>query len=422
MSSPAPSAQRLTRALISAVFIIPAGLALNFTLNLVLARLLPVEEYGVFVFAHSLASMLAVLAALGFATSMMRFVSAYHVNGELGALKGILRSSLQLVCLASAFISVVLLSFSVAPTEYSLGLFWSAVLLIPTAVDAWRESTMRGLHRTAEGILPRQVLLPTSSMLLILAFDLSDLLSIMVCFVLSFAVLEMAGMLRLRALTSSLVPIIPVRRVKHWVGVSLPMAFATLAHQGLTKWDVVLLGFFVGMDATGPYGAAARTALLASVVLRVVNLVVGPTLSEYYHSGQFRKFKSTLIISSAASGALGLPIYIVVLFYPGEVMSFFGAGYDSAAPYLQVLASGQFVNLLSGSAGLALTMSKHQKLYLLIAGLASILSLLALMMLTPLYGAFGAAVATSLALVVFNVAQVLACVKLFWIGDGIHAV
>lgn len=412
----------MRRALISAGFLIPAGLGLNFTLNLLLARILPVEEYGIFVFAHSLASMVAVLAALGFATSMMRFISAYHINGELGELKGILSSSLQLICLSAALISFILISISAAIPEISSGLFWSAAILIPTTIDAWRESAMRGLHRTAEAILPRQVILPSVTMLLIIAFDIGELIPIMLCFVICFIIIELAGVVRLRAITHFLMPIAPIRRVKHWVSISLPMAFATLAHQGLTKWDIVVLGVFVGMDATGPYGAAARTALLASIVLRVVNLVVGPALSEYYHSGRFREFKSALVISSAASGALGLPIYIAILVYPSEVMSLFGVGYDNAGPYLQVLASGQFVNLLSGSAGLALTMSKHQKLYLLLAGLASILSLVALMMLTPLYGAFGAAVATSLALVVFNVAQVLACVKLFWIDDGPHAV
>ena len=408
MNSPISSARRMRRALISAGFLIPAGLGLNFTLNLLLARILPVEEYGIFVFAHSLASMVAVLAALGFATSMMRFISAYHINGELGELKGILSSSLQLICLSAALISFILISISAAIPEISSGLFWSAAILIPTTIDAWRESAMRGLHRTAEAILPRQVILPSVTMLLILAFDIGELIPIMLCFVICFIIIELAGVVRLRAITHFLMPIAPIRRVKHWVSISLPMAFATLAHQGLTKWDIVVLGVFVGMDATGPYGAAARTALLASIVLRVVNLVVGPALSEYYHSGRFREFKSALVISSAASGALGLPIYIAILVYPSEVMSLFGVGYDNAGPYLQVLASGQFVNLLSGSAGLALTMSKHQKLYLLLAGLASILSLVALMMLTPLYGAFGAAVATSLALVVFNVAQVLA--------------
>ena len=99
---------RLFKALFSAGAILPVGLALNYLLQVVLARALSVVDFGLFAYVQSMASILALLAALGFSTSLMRFVAAYRVNGQLALLRGVIESSATAVGLATLVLVVLL--------------------------------------------------------------------------------------------------------------------------------------------------------------------------------------------------------------------------------------------------------------------------------------------------------------------------
>ena len=406
--------RRLRPALISASVILPLGLALNYALNVALARVLTVAGYGLFAFAQSLAAILSLGAALGFSMAMMRLVSAYRANGESALLRGLMRSSLRLVLLVSSLSAVVLLLLGMAfPTQRS-GLFWAGILLVPYAVDVWRESSMRGLHRTATAILPRQVLLPALTLGLVWVLDLNSAFDVLLCFALVLVTLEAIGLWQLHNALGLSADLKPVSRTWTWLRISLPMAGSILLRQGMTRWDIIALGLIAGLESTGPYAAAARTALLASVVLRVVNLVVGPTLAELFHTGDIAQFRKLVLRSAAGSAVLGAPLYLLVMLQPGWVLSLFGPEYVVAALPLQILATGQFVNLVTGPVDLALSMSKHEMANVVLSVGAGVFSLGALAILIPYYGATGAALAIASATAILNIMSMIVVWRVFW--------
>ncbi|ABA57998.1 Polysaccharide biosynthesis protein [Nitrosococcus oceani ATCC 19707] len=398
---------RLLPALLAAGGVLPAGLALNYALNVVLARVLPIEGYGLFAYAQSLASVLALAAALGFSSSMMRLVAAYRAQGRDALLLGAVKGSFALVCLAGVAIALVLLAIAWLAPAHRSGLLWTSLLLLPLTIDVWRESTMRGLHRTVAAILPRQVFLPLLTLLVVLALGLEDTGLILATFAGILVALELVGLLQLRKALGFLSTVQPRWAMRQWLRVSLPMGLAALANLGINRWDVVVLGFIAGLDVAGPYAAAARTALLASLVLRVVNLVVGPMLAELYHRGDHHHFRRLLLLGAGGATVLGLPLYLAALLYPEQILSLFGPGYQDAALLLQILATAQFVNLATGPVGLALTMARHEMSNLRVTMLAGVVSLIALLVLVPWQGAVGAAVATASATVLLNVAAAI---------------
>lgn len=400
--------RRLLPALLSASLVLPLGLALNYVMNVVLARVLPVEGYGLFAYVQSVASLLAIAAALGFSSSMMRLVATYRTRDERALLRGLLSSSFAYICLVSALLVVLLLIASWIWPNQRGGLMWSAILLIPLTVDIWRESTVRGLHRTAAAIIPRQVLLPLLTIILVVTFKLNKTSEILAAFAATLIIVEIYGLVQLRNAVKSLTNIRPRKETRQWLRISLPMGLSSVASFGLYRWDVVLLGLVVGLDAAGPYAAAARTALLASLVLRVVNLVIGPVLAELYHGGRLVPFKKLLVGATVGSGILGIPLYLLALLYPGAVLAIFGPAYQEAALPLQILATAQFINLATGPAGLALTMAKHEVTNLILTFLSATVSLVGLLTLVPAYGIVGAAIATAFASAVQNIGAALA--------------
>ncbi len=405
--------QRLQPALLSAGLLLPVGLALHYCLNVVLARVMTVEGYGTFAFAQSLATILALVAAMGFSTSMLRLVTGYCRDGEFARLRGLVTGSLSIISAAAMLLALLLSVIVVALPEHRKGLVWAAVILLPLTLDAWREASMRGLHRTTAAILPRQVLLPLLTLSLVLGLGLKGEGAVLLAFAGALLTVELVGLIQLRQTLSFLTEVRGTYRLRYWLRVSVPMGGAALLQLGINRWDIVVLGFVAGLEPAGMYAAAARTALLASLVLRVVNLVVGPVLAELFHAGDFNRFRKLLVAAAALATLAGLPLYLLVMFRPDWILGLFGGAYEQATLPLQILATGQFINLMTGPTGLALAMSKHEDINLWLGVAGAMLSLIGLAVMAPTYGAVGAAAATAFAISAVNLCQVVACIRLF---------
>jgi O-antigen/teichoic acid export membrane protein len=97
------------------------------------------------------------------------------------------------------------------------------------------------------------------------------------------------------------------------------------------------------------------------------------------------------------------PVFLVLVVAPRFVMGIFGSDFSTGGVTLQILAIGQFFNVVSGSVGILLMMSGHEREYrnAQIATAAVAVTINAL--LIPKYGAIGAAIGAASALVVQNV-------------------
>jgi O-antigen/teichoic acid export membrane protein len=84
-------------------------------------------------------------------------------------------------------------------------------------------------------------------------------------------------------------------------------------------------------------------------------------------------------------------------------MGAFGSDFAGGGPALQFLSIGQFVNVATGSVGVLLVMSGHEKAYRNIQIVAACIVVGLSYALIPTYGAAGAAIGAAAALIVQNV-------------------
>ena len=108
------------------------------------------------------------------------------------------------------------------------------------------------------------------------------------------------------------------------------------------------------------------------------------------------------------STAVLLPIALFVvgfLFLFGEdvIRLLFGEPYLPAYVPLVILASGQLINVAFGSVGQFLTMTGHERDSLSSLGLSAVANVALNAILIPRYGGVGAAIATALSVVIWNV-------------------
>src|SRR5699024_4970181 len=90
------------------------GAGASFGLQMALARLLSLEDYGSYTYIMAWIGMISGFASLGFTTSLIRFIPEYLKKKEYGKLKGVIKTSvgITLGCsLLFALIGIAILLF-----------------------------------------------------------------------------------------------------------------------------------------------------------------------------------------------------------------------------------------------------------------------------------------------------------------------
>ena len=122
-----------------------AGAGLSFIATAVVARLLGVEQYGIFAFYLSLSAVLVLFGGLGVPGAAVKFVAEYRELHDYAALKGFLRAGYWLTLATSAAIAVAAgLTTAALGVEFADAppmLYWTAFAAIP--INGYRSQSDR---------------------------------------------------------------------------------------------------------------------------------------------------------------------------------------------------------------------------------------------------------------------------------------
>lgn len=154
------------------------------------------------------------------------------------------------------------------------------------------------------------------------------------------------------------------------------------------------------------FASAQRTATLASFVLIAVNLVVAPKFAQAFAKGNSGDVNKLSLLSSRLMVALAIPVIAFMVFFPEFLMGLFGEEYKVAAPLLQILAVGQFINVITGSVGYLLNMTGHEKDMRNVVLFSGPLAIALAFGLTSQFGLMGAAYATAISVATQNLLAV----------------
>ncbi|MEM1269143.1 MAG: flippase [Bacteroidota bacterium] len=198
---------------------------------------------------------------------------------------------------------------------------------------------------------------------------------------------------------------------------SLPLVLVSSMFLLISSTDTIMLGWLVSAEEAGVYYISARVALLTSFVIHVVNSIVAPKFSQLYARNELaqlqRMGKSVTLLLSASA----VPILLVFLAFPAQILSLFGSEFADGAATLRVLALGQFVNLSFGSVGYLLIMSGNERIMRDITIGGALVNIVANYFLIVQLGAFGAALASAGTLLTMRLAIYIAVRKRlgFWL-------
>ena len=384
------------------------GAGLSFALNLLLARLLGADDAGVYFLALTVASVASTVATLGLGNVLVRHTAAEAERGDYTALKAIALTGTRLSLACAMAMTVLLIAAAPWIGEQILGkpeltrpLQWMALTIVPQTQMQLRAQMLRGLKKIAVSQMLRNVDVPFLTLVFVAllggahgatgaiwSFVAANLITVVA-----------AAWLWRRAAGPDEAGESPMG-VGELLRSGLAMLQINLMNMAFNPLTIFLLGAMGSTASVALYAVAFRTALLTRFALMAVNAIAGPKFAALHGAADGAALSSTSRRSTVLVTVAALPMLFFFIVFPGWTMGLFGPAFAEGAELLRIIAIGQFTAVISGAVGYLLMMSGNEKKLrdnTLAAGLVCIVLNLALI---PAYGATGAAVAVSVAIVV----------------------
>ncbi len=389
------------------------GAALIYTSLVLLARWMAPTQFGIYVYAWSWAMLLAIPAGVGFGTASLRFIPQYQSEEDGPHLAGFVRRAWRVTGIASVVLggsgALVVLAASNHIAAHYLTPLWIAFASVPAlALLALHIDMGRGFGRPGLAYAPRllaaPVLLVAGTAILILAgFDPSGALVLGVALATCLMIAAVQGRAIGRNLASVTRRAPPAYEKSLWWRVALPLVLASGFHVVLSQTDIIMIGMYLTPDDVAIYYAAVKTGVFISFPMTAVNAVAAPRIAALHAQGKLGDLQALVSSMSHWIFWSALVASAVAILFGVRILALFGPAFAAAYGALVILVCGQLARAASGLVGDLLAVTGHQNQNALVMGCSAILNVVLNALLIPRFGIVGAAAATAVTMVVWNV-------------------
>jgi O-antigen/teichoic acid export membrane protein len=411
----AATSRLLRRGASGALLVQVGGAGFSLVVNVLLARLVGKSQYGIYAYAMSWVSVLGVLALLGQSSSVVRLVPVYLHRKEWGTLRGLRRGASAIVLggsiavmLAGAALVFVLRGRMGSATLQTM---LAAFLLLPLLTQlGLNGGFFRGYKRAFSSGAYNSLVRPAFLIVLVLVLALPlglrlDAPGIMLANVVAaLAAVACSEWHLSRAWPAEAKRVEPRYEPRAWFRLGRQLFLLAAIGIVSNRVDVLILGGLAGAAEVGPYYAAVRLAAIAAYGLTAVNTILAPMIAESYaaedHATMARLVHHAAKLTFVVTATVALAIAIAGYW----ALRLFGKGFAEVAyiPLLIILA-GQCVAAMTGPTGFLMTMTRYERQASWFMALAAVLNMVFSVALIPMFGLIGAALATALGSVAWNV-------------------
>lgn len=382
--------------------------------QVIFARFLGPEEFGLYAIGWTLLQMLGTIAPLGLDKAVLRYATQYWKTNAAD-LKNIIFQSTGISLLSGVIFGFLLyLSSPIIASEIFHNQDLAQVIrgLVPAfaffIVIRVIAAATRVTQRTQHAVVLED-LLPSSTSLLIfipfflLGYGLSAAIgSVVAGYLLSFIL----GIITLRRLFPEIFASQPktTTSLRKLIAFSLPSWLAGTFTLFIIWVNRLLIGVYRPESEVGIYQAVSQVTQLFPLLTSSIAYIFSPMISDLYHQDKEDDLQELFVISTKWGLYMSLPLLLITLFIPqGLLQLLFGNGYQAGGTALLILSLGQMINIASGFVGWMMLMTGRQVKWFWVTTIATSISLGVNLWLTPKLGLNGAAIATTLGLCILSI-------------------
>lgn len=396
---------------------------LTYVYRVIIAREFGPETYGLFSLVFMILSFLVIIALLGFNEGLLRFISFYIGKKQKDSIKYLFRFSNRLLIATSTFITVLLFMLSeeiaveifhnpqltIYLQFFSLTLPFSVLSLVYLSVVLAYEKVgwFSFLNNIASNVLKIALLLVG------ILFGLSEN-SIIFSYCLSAILLFFISYLVIRKVTPEVFGSFNLKQkqkkeiVSKLFSYSWPIIFSGTIYSLFGWLDSFMIGYMQNTTDVGYYNSAFTIITLLGVIPSLFSQIFLPIIVKEYARNKIIVVKELSQQVGKWTIIINLPLFIILILFPEAMINtLFGAEYLSASGALRILAIGGLVSSLTPILFNLFSMMGKSKLLLVNILLSTFLNFFLNWILILKYGINGAAMATTISLVVLATALTL---------------
>jgi O-antigen/teichoic acid export membrane protein len=166
---------------------------------------------------------------------------------------------------------------------------------------------------------------------------------------------------------------------------------------------LVLLGLFIGPEPVALFSLSSRIAGFVCLTLSIVSMTIAPRLAELQARQDRAAMQRLVTRSTMAISAWAIPVALILIVFGRFILGWFGPSFKAGYSFLLVLLLGQAVDAITGNVSLVMNMAGMERVVTRIHAAGFILTTGICLLLIPRWGAMGAAIGSTSALIFSNV-------------------
>lgn len=404
---------------VSSVAVRILGLVFGVILSIYIGNVFGAESVGIFSISVKILEFLTIIAMFGIGEVLMKEVSICNSKGDSKRLNRYIKSS---------FIIILIFSLVLLTTMYflidiiSIKIFKNPLLinyLKIFLVIAFFKITISTLTQVLKGLkYTWQANAFRDSTSIVLLVVVGGILTQMNY---SLSLISICKIYLLCHIVTLLISIIfSVKKVK-WehtnslfnfefnsglLKESFPLLIVTSFVLINSFVDIFMLTSMGTLKEVGLYSVASRLGFLMNFLLIMSGSIIAPKIAQFYAERDRDQLNKTVFYSTNAFFIFGILLLFFYVIFGNKILSFWGEEFINAYFLLLILSGGYFINLVFGLSTFMLSMTGFQSILGRISIICGIFNILMNYFLIRYYGAIGAALATSITLILESLTKV----------------
>lgn len=369
--------------------------------NVVLARALGPEEFGVYGMVYGAVGLSAALLPAGFPPALIRAVPQAVIENNFAPPRYLIRRGELSILIFSSVLAILALvagQLGLMGQEYHI-LAATALVAVPMiAMTSIKEAALIGLGHVIIGQLSELLVRPLIYLALVLVLLSGPVPLTPTSAIMSLAVASAAGLASARLALSN--------RSKHLTGptgaqphIDLPAGILPMCAIGWTDaayfaLPPIILGIRSSDGEAGLFRAAMLFPVAFILIAKTLNNAHGPAFARLAVQGSRPQFASLYRRGILLGTAVAAPVLLsIVVFTPGLVRLLLGGQYEPAIGTVRILSFGYFVSACLGGLGAAaIALRREKQMAALLIPLFAAFTVAAAVV-SPSHGAVGVAFA-----------------------------
>lgn len=388
-----------------------------------LARLLGADQLGLYSLALSAMNLSFGIALFGMDAGVIRFIAVQTARKDEEGVWSTLQVGLGIPLLFSALLGTLLFAFS----GYAAAAIFNEPRLAPLlqlasvfvpllVINDMLGNALKGFKKVHLSSLAMFVIQPVTRLIAIGLIALVGMNTSWAVATYGLATLTAsAAMLFYLQRHFNLRRPFAIRKpdMKELIGFAFPVWLSGMMAKFQSNIQTIFIGSMSAISGVGIFSVASQMTMVSGEFSSSINTSSKPIIAELHERGDRDQMSRIYQSTNKWVVMVQLPIFLVMVLLPGQLLSIFGQSFINGANVLIILAVADLLNTATGMGGVIIDMAGYTRLKLINSIVRLTLYIVLDFLLIPSMGMLGAAIAVLAGEGVVNLLRMLQVYVIF---------